>query len=175
MRMQAVLPESIVDGPGIRFAVFTQGCPHGCPSCHSPQTHDPEGGYEIAPEELIANLKKSLAENPLLSGVTISGGEPFLHARELKAFAREARSNGLSVWIYTGYTLEELFARADGDELALLDEADALVDGRFEAGRRTLETPFVGSSNQRIIRNPGQAEVSPPPSPPGATACPEKT
>lgn len=166
MRVQAILPESIVDGPGIRFVVFTQGCPHACPGCHSPQTHDPAGGRELAPEELTAALKESLAENPLLSGVTLSGGEPFLYARELKSFAREARANGLDVWIYTGCTLEEILARADKDELALLDEADALVDGRFDAALRTLERPFTGSSNQRIIRNPGQAKTSPSPLPP---------
>lgn len=156
MRVQAVVAESIVDGPGVRFVVFTQGCPHGCPACHSPQTHDPAGGYETTADELIATLARDAGENPLLTGVTISGGEPFLHAAELLPFARAVRARGLDLWIYTGYTLEELLARGDAGELALLAEADALVDGRFDASRRTLERPFVGSANQRIVKNPGR-------------------
>jgi len=155
VRVQAVVHESIVDGPGIRFVVFTQGCPHACPGCHSPATHAPAGGRELATDALTRELTASLERNSLLTGVTISGGEPFLHARELLPFAREARALGLSLWIYTGYTIEELRSRADADELALLAEADALVDGRFDASLRSLETPFRGSSNQRIIYKPG--------------------
>ncbi|MDL2263266.1 anaerobic ribonucleoside-triphosphate reductase activating protein [Synergistaceae bacterium OttesenSCG-928-I11] len=154
-RLSGIIPESIVDGPGIRYVVFTQGCPHRCPGCHNPGTHDPEGGYERSTDELIADFEKNFDENPLLDGVTISGGEPMIYARELLPFARAVKESGLNLWIYTGYTIEELCAREDADEIALLEAADALVDGRFVLELRTLGVRFIGSSNQRIIEKPG--------------------
>jgi anaerobic ribonucleoside-triphosphate reductase activating protein len=132
--------------------VFVQGCPHRCAGCHNPQTHDPSGGYEIGGAELISCFQASTQDNPLLCGVTLSGGEPFAQARSLLPFARRVGEFGLDLWIYTGWTIEEIFSRRDPHETALLGCADALVDGRFEPGKRTLEIPFIGSSNQRIIR-----------------------
>ncbi len=155
MRIQGIVPESIVDGPGVRFAVFAQGCPHACPGCHNPQTHDPADGYEISADDLIAALRENKEGNPLLAGVTLTGGEPFLQAAELLPFARETRALGLSLWSYTGYTHEELLAHGDDAQLALLAATDALVDGRYDETQRTLEIPFVGSRNQRVIENPG--------------------
>jgi anaerobic ribonucleoside-triphosphate reductase activating protein len=101
---------------------------------------------------LISCFQKTARDNPLISGVTLSGGEPFAQARPLLPFARHIRESALDLWIYTGWTIEEILSRRDPHETALLGCADALVDGRFEAGKRTLEIPFVGSSNQRIIR-----------------------
>jgi anaerobic ribonucleoside-triphosphate reductase activating protein len=152
MRLSGIVEESIVDGPGVRYVVFTQGCPHRCPGCHNPQTHDRDGGYEIGAAELTEKFKRSAAENPLLSGVTISGGEPFIQARCLVPFAEAVRIAGYDLWIYTGYVMEEITARADRDEMALLARADALVDGPFVEELRTLERRFIGSSNQRIIK-----------------------
>ena len=77
LRIAGTIGESIVDGPGIRYVVFTQGCPHGCPGCHNPQTHDPAGGFWAETDEILSVL----AENPLLDGITLSGGEPFLQPR----------------------------------------------------------------------------------------------
>jgi anaerobic ribonucleoside-triphosphate reductase activating protein len=155
VRLSGVVPESIVDGPGIRYVVFVQGCPHACQGCHNPGTHDPAGGYELPVEELIADFRKNFLENPLLDGVTLSGGEPMASARELLPFARAVRESGLGLWVYTGYTIEELAERGNADEIALTELADALVDGRFEEGLRTLEARFIGSLNQRIIERPG--------------------
>jgi anaerobic ribonucleoside-triphosphate reductase activating protein len=152
LRLAGIMDESIVDGPGLRYVVFVQGCPHHCAGCHNPQTHDPSGGYEIGGAELISCFQLSTHDNPLISGVTLSGGEPFAQARPLLPFARHVRESGLDLWIYTGWTIEEILSRRDPHETALLECADTLVDGRFEAGKRTLETPFVGSANQRIIR-----------------------
>lgn len=76
LRLAGVIRESIVDGPGWRFVVFAQGCPHHCPGCQNPQTHDFAGGYDSKVGNLIAELRK----NPLLSGVTLSGGDPFAQA-----------------------------------------------------------------------------------------------
>jgi anaerobic ribonucleoside-triphosphate reductase activating protein len=155
VRINAIVEDSIVDGPGLRYVVFVQGCPHGCPGCHNPQTHDPDGGYEESAGRVVENFRRSLAENPLIGGVTISGGEPFVQARELLPFAEAVRAAGLNLWVYTGYTIEEIAERGDPDEISLLSRADALVDGRFVLGLRTLESNFVGSSNQRIIESPG--------------------
>ena len=154
MRINAILKESIVDGPGLRYVVFVQGCPHRCTGCHNPQTHDRAGGTEMSTAELIADLEGAYTDNPLLQGVTLSGGEPFLYADELARFARRAKAIGLDVWTYTGYTLTELAQRPPRGAEALIEATDALVDGRFEADKRTLERRFTGSANQRIIVNP---------------------
>lgn len=154
MRINAIVKESIVDGPGLRYVVFVQGCPHRCAGCHNPQTHDGTGGFEISPDELTADLRETFADNPLLQGVTLSGGEPFLYPVALARFAEEAKRLGLDVWTYTGYTLEELTEGGDAETMKLLWVSDALVDGRFEADQRTLERRFIGSTNQRIIQNP---------------------
>jgi anaerobic ribonucleoside-triphosphate reductase activating protein len=151
MRIAGIVPESITDGPGMRYVVFTQGCFHRCPGCHNPATHDPAGGYEISPGALAAAFLREAAENPLLFGLTISGGEPFLQAREILPLARAAREIGLNLWIYTGYTIEEIASSGDAGRKDLLKMADALVDGRFDERLRTLEESFVGSKNQRII------------------------
>lgn len=155
LRCSGIIPESVVDGPGIRFVVFTQGCPHRCPGCHNPATHDPAGGYEASPAELVCALRAAREANPLLSGVTVSGGEPFMQPGALLPFVREACKLKLDVWLYSGYRLEEIAAWNDRDALSLLSSCNTLVDGRFEASLRSLKTPFRGSLNQRIIRNPG--------------------
>ena len=99
MRIANTVSDSIVDGPGLRFTVFTQGCPHRCPGCHNPCTHDPAGGREVS----VAELAAELSGNPLTDGLTLSGGEPFCQAAECAALARIARERGLNVWAYTGY------------------------------------------------------------------------
>ena len=110
LQLAGVIRESIVDGPGIRFVVFTQGCPHRCPGCHNPATHDPAGGYAGDTETLLREFRK----NPLLAGVTLSGGEPFLQAAPLAGLAREIHALGKSVVTYTGYTIEQLLAGLEG-------------------------------------------------------------
>ena len=77
LQINNCIEESIVDGPGLRFVIFTQGCPHHCPGCHNPQTHQMTGGTFVETEMLLARIVK----NPLLQGVTFSGGEPFLLRR----------------------------------------------------------------------------------------------
>ncbi len=148
IRLAGVVRESIVDGPGIRFVVFAQGCPHGCDGCHNPKSHDPEGGYSIETEKLLEEIEK----NPLLSGVTLSGGEPFLQAGALASLAAAIRARGLSVVTYTGYTLEELLEGLNKPGWRdLLLNTDTLVDGRFVLSERDLTLRFRGSKNQRVI------------------------
>ena len=147
LRLSGVTGDSIVDGPGLRMAIFTQGCPHRCPGCHNPQTHDPAGGAWGDTDEVAA----AMAENPLLDGITLSGGEPFLQPAPCLALAEAAHRLGLDVWTYTGYTWEELLAEGDAARLALLWETDVLMDGPFLLAERSLELRFRGSRNQRAI------------------------
>ena len=147
IRIAGLVGDSIVDGPGLRFAVFVQGCPHNCAGCHNPHTHDPQGGRL----EQTQNVIEQISKNPLLDGVTLTGGEPFLQAKELTPIAKYAKENGLDVLIYTGYLWEELAADNDPDCLELLACADILIDGRFVLEKRRLSMPYRGSENQRII------------------------
>jgi anaerobic ribonucleoside-triphosphate reductase activating protein len=148
IRVSGFARESVVDGPGIRFVIFVQGCHHGCPGCHNPQTHDPQGGKEIAVDEILAMIDS----NPLLDGVTLSGGEPFLQAKALAELARHCRDRNLSVVVYTGFYYEEILADSSNrDWQELLSQTDILIDGPFEREKRTTELMFRGSSNQRIL------------------------
>ena len=147
IRLAGIEPESIVDGPGYRFAVFVQGCPHACPGCHNPKTHDVEGGYMADTDEIISKLGK----NPMIRGVTLSGGEPMLQPKPLAEIARAAKQKGLSVWCYTGFTLEFLQQEGRADRMALLDLVDVLVDGPYVAHERSLDLLYCGSRNQRLI------------------------
>ena len=147
MRIANTVSDSIVDGPGLRFTVFTQGCPHGCPGCHNPETHDRHGGREVSVDELAGQM----ARNPLTDGLTLSGGDPFLQARACAALARIAHEKGLNVWTYTGYTYERLLEGEIPDAEALLEETDVLVDGPFVEALKSYEALFRGSTNQRLI------------------------
>ena len=151
MRLAGIVRESIVDGPGVRYVVFVQGCPHRCPGCHNPQTHDPSGGYEISSGELEADFLLEASQNPLLDGLTISGGEPLVQAADLLPLAASAKRLGLGVWLYTGYTIEEIGALGEASQKDLLKVTDVLVDGRFDESLRTLDSGFAGSSNQKIL------------------------
>lgn len=147
MRIASTMSDSIVDGPGLRFTVFTQGCPHNCPGCHNPETHDPAGGHEVTVEELAEKIGK----NPLTDGLTLSGGDPFLQAEECAKLAALAHGQGKNVWTYTGYTWEILTAAGRPDWDALLAETDVLVDGPFVAAQKSYDALFRGSTNQRLI------------------------
>ncbi len=152
IRMSGVVEESIVDGPGIRYTVFVQGCLHHCEGCHNPQTHDFDGGYEDDTD----NLYSKIMENPLLDGVTFSGGEPFCQAKPLAELGRRIKSAGLGVMSYSGYTIEQLLDGANDENgwLELLKTIDYLVDGRFVIALKSYECHFRGSTNQRIIDVP---------------------
>ncbi len=150
IRIAGTVNDSIVDGPGLRFAVFTQGCTHHCPGCHNPETHDPDGGRETDTEALIQKMKK----NPLISGITLSGGDPLEQSAACLELAKAAHEAKLNVWTYTGYTWEQLLAQNDPDQMALLRETDVLVDGPFILAERSLELNFCGSKNQRLIDVP---------------------
>ncbi len=146
LQIFGIVAESIVDGPGLRFSVFTQGCPHECPGCHNPQSHDPAAGKPMEIAEIIEKIKA----NPLLSGITLTGGEPMAQAIACLALI-QALPPGLDIWIYTGYTYAEILASGDPNRIALAHRADVLVDGRFILAELSLGLPFRGSRNQRAI------------------------
>ncbi len=149
MKIAGTVQDSIVDGPGFRFTLFTQGCPHKCPGCHNPQTHDFSGGEELSTDEII----KKLLSNPLTDGITFSGGEPFEQASDCAVIAAAARQHGLNVWCYSGYTFEELLekSRVDSGVMELLKLTDVLVDGKFILEEKSYNVPWRGSRNQRLI------------------------
>lgn len=143
--VNGIIDDSIVDGPGFRYVIFTQGCPHFCEGCHNPDTHDFKKGYEISFDEILDTIKN----NPLNDGVTFSGGEPMAQAKILSNLAKEIKDLGKSIMIYSGYTFEQIIKNDDMKNL--LSYCDILVDGRFEISQKNLMLKFRGSSNQRII------------------------
>ena len=146
IRIAGIHNDSIVDGPGIRLAVFTQGCPHNCKGCHNPKTHDFNGGYTVKVTDIIRMMK----DNPLLDGLTLSGGEPFCQPEACTRLARAAHALGLNVWAYSGWTLEQL--KAKPETAPLLNEIDVLIDGPYIEAQRSLDLAWRGSTNQRLIK-----------------------
>ncbi|MGL5694183.1 MAG: anaerobic ribonucleoside-triphosphate reductase activating protein [Peptostreptococcaceae bacterium] len=145
-----IMFDSIVDGPGLRMVIWTQGCIHNCYGCHNTQTHSLNGGYEIQCGEVIDGLRKS----KLQKGITISGGEPFLQPKPLELIAKEAKRIKMDVWAYTGFKFEELLDKNNIDyynRINLLKQIDILVDGKFEISKKDIGLMYRGSSNQRII------------------------
>lgn len=147
LRLSGIIEESISNGPGIRLVIFAQGCPHHCKGCHNPQTHDPQGGYELSLEELL----KIVDANPLLDGVTFSGGEPFEQALAFSQLAKAIKERKLNVVTYTGYTFETLSQGQNPGWHALLNETDLLIDGPFLEPLKNGLLKFRGSENQRMI------------------------
>ncbi|MDR0885336.1 MAG: radical SAM protein [Clostridiales Family XIII bacterium] len=157
IRVSGFQNDSIVDGPGLRFTLFVQGCEFHCPGCHNPDTQSLESGKFYDADAIWAMIDR----NPILTGVTFSGGEPLLQAAELLPLAEKIRAKGLELAIYTGYTWEEIYCDdADSKDdnctnkdamRALLRLADTIIDGRFILAQRSLTLRFKGSRNQRII------------------------
>ncbi len=149
LKVYGTVNDSIVDGPGLRYVVFTQGCPHRCLGCHNPKSHDNNDGYWVNIDDLLLEIDK----NSLLDGVTISGGEPFVQAKSLIPFVEEIHKRHLHIMIYSGYTFEEIISLGK-DERKLLSLCHTLVDGRYIQSLRSLSLRYKGSSNQRIINIP---------------------
>ena len=133
IRIAGTVDDSIVDGPGYRYTVFTQGCPHHCPGCHNFA-----GGRVVDTEAILRQIR----ENPILDGITLSGGEPFCQPEACCVLAEAAHTRELNVWCYTGYTYDALMAEGYPARLALLDAIDVLVDGPFIQSQKSLELKF---------------------------------
>ncbi len=150
LRIAGTADDSIVDGEGIRYTVFVQGCPRRCAGCQNPETQSYTGGRLTTTEAILAEF----SQNPLLSGITFSGGEPFTQPAPLARLAKAVHAHSQDVWCYTGYTLEELQAMRNPAVNDLLANIDVLIDGEFIYEQRDLTLKFRGSRNQRVIDMP---------------------
>lgn len=147
IQIAGIVNDSIVDGPGLRMCIFTQGCDKACEGCHNPEAQLLTGGDAYSVDDLFEKIKN----NPLLSGITLSGGEPLLQAKELKRLAELVKDIGLDIALYTGDIFEEILEKNDEDEINLLSHCDILIDGPFILAEKSLTLNFRGSKNQRIL------------------------
>jgi len=148
MRLSGIAQESFVDGPGLRYVIFVQGCPHQCPNCQNPETWDANAGKEFSVRQVARMLRQHKKRK---RGITFSGGEPFAQAGELADVATAARQLGWDVVTYTGFTYEQLIESNDSGIVALLSASDILIDGKYVHELQSLSLKFRGSSNQRVI------------------------
>jgi anaerobic ribonucleoside-triphosphate reductase activating protein len=147
VRLAGVIETSINNGEGIRKVIFAQGCKHHCKGCFNPDTHDFNGGYECDTEKIIERINNDY----MIDGVTFSGGDPFEQA---EAFAHIAKNinKDLTIWCYTGYTLQQIIDNIDRPGWKeLITNIDVLVDGKFEEDKKDRNLKYKGSSNQNII------------------------
>ena len=147
-RIAGYIRHSLVNGPGVRMVIFFQGCPHHCKGCHNPETWDIDGGKIMDTSEII-NLINSTRH---IDGITLSGGDPLLQSDAVIEIARAAKDIELSVWCYTGWTMETILAGETSVNLKVMDYIDVLVDGPFVVSLKEDGLPYRGSSNQRILR-----------------------
>ena len=149
--------DSIVDGPGLRAVLWTQGCSHHCPGCQNPQTWDFNGGG-LVPIDMV---KEAIDELEYQDGITFSGGDPMFQPEACNIIAEHAKKKGLNIWVYTGFTYEELMKLVPKNKsyLEFLKKIDVLVDGRFVEEKKDLSLLFRGSSNQRLIDVPKTLET----------------
>lgn len=147
MKIYGLVQDSIVDGPGLRFSCFVQGCVHNCPGCHNPDSHDMNAGIEMSVNDVI----KEMLRSPITDGLTLTGGEPFIQAEDCLTLAKTAHANGMNVWAYSGWTFEYILNNGTNAQKELLKEVDVLVDGPFILAERSLSLNWKGSRNQRVI------------------------
>lgn len=149
IRLSGIAYESLVNGPGLRRVFFSQGCKHDCIGCFNPDTHNFNGGELRNMDELIEDV----AINPMIKGITFSGGDPLEQADKFAYMAKKFKDLKLNIWCYTGYKFEDILRKFDEKKelKELLENIDVLVDGKFEIGNKKDGLKFRGSSNQRII------------------------
>jgi len=145
IQIAQIIKESIVDGPGIRYVVFTQGCSHNCPGCFNPSTHNTKGGLSIP----VYDLGNQIIQESYTKLVTITGGDPLQQIESLGVLVKRLKNNNFHIMIYTGYTWEQIIQHSELFDIVKL--CDVLVDGKFEQQLKNISLTFRGSSNQRII------------------------
>lgn len=152
LQVFGLVPDSIVDGPGLRYGIFVQGCSHGCPGCHNPESQPREGGTTFT----IQSIYEDICANKLIKGVTFSGGEPFEQPEACAVLAKRLKDDGYNIWAYSGYTFDALKRMAEENSAIrdFLDSIDVLVDGPYVEALHSYELDWRGSSNQRLIDMP---------------------
>lgn len=153
MNLYDFIEDSIVDGIGLRTVIAIQGCSHNCIECHNPNSHDYNKGIPFT-EELQNEILAKIEKNILLDGITLSGGDPFFSAKQVLSFVKKIKQNipNLNIWIYSGFTFEEIIKSNNDSKKELLFLCDVIVDGKFILEERNIILPFKGSNNQRIIK-----------------------
>jgi anaerobic ribonucleoside-triphosphate reductase activating protein len=155
LHLLSTYPETIVDGEGIRYSIYLAGCSHHCVGCHNPESWNPRAG-ELLTEERIQSIIREIKANPLLDGVTFSGGDPFYNPEAFLLFVKRVKKEtGLNIWCYTGYLFDRELCKKSRARCEVTDEMlallDVLVDGRFVEEKKNIMLLFRGSSNQRLI------------------------
>lgn len=151
VRIAGQKKHSSVNGPGVRYVLFLQGCPHNCPECQNPETHDLSGGMEAE----ISSVIQDILNTRYLDGVTISGGDPLMQPQACCEIVRQLHEHGINLWLYTGWTWEQIQQGAAGDDaIRVLSWLDVLVDGPFLNELKSDQVIFRGSTNQRLIDVP---------------------
>lgn len=150
LRILGTYKETVVDGEGLRYSIYFAGCTHACKGCHNKESWCPDNGMLIT-EEYLDKIINEINSNPLLDGITLSGGDPLYNPEEMLEVVKYLKEKTkINIWLYTGYTIEEL--RKDNKRMAVLEYIDTLVDGKFVQELYDPLLKFRGSSNQRIIR-----------------------
>ena len=144
--------DSIVDGPGLRTVIWTQGCSHHCKGCQNPQTWDFNGGGEVP----IKDVLEAIDELEYQNGITFSGGDPMFQPEACNKIAKYCKDKGYNIWVYTGFTYEEIIKMSKTKKIykEFLKYIDVLIDGRFVLKERDTNILFRGSTNQRLIDVP---------------------
>ncbi len=148
MKIHRIVSKTFAEGPGCRFCVWVQGCPHRCEGCFATDTWDMASGEEYSVQQIIDMIKAVLSD---IEGITLLGGEPFLQADELSQLAAYVKEYNKNVIAFSGFTYTELTASADNGVRSLLANVDLLIDGRYIEGLQDFSRPLAGSSNQRFI------------------------
>lgn len=149
LQVAQIVPCTEAEGPGRRFALWFQGCPLRCPGCCNPEMLLFTGGQAMTLAEVIEQVRAA-RDRDGVEGITLLGGEPLAHAASAAALARKVHRLGLSVMVFSGYTLEEAHAMSDVAVQELLADTDILVDGPYVRKLPETQRRWIGSSNQRI-------------------------
>lgn len=146
LRVLDIVDGTIVDGPGLRTSIYLAGCSHQCPGCHNPQSWPFDAGTSVSIDSLVEHVRENRFD------VTLTGGDPLYQIDGIIPLCRAIRAMGHTVWLYTGFTIEEIKASASLSRI--FAEVDVIVDGPFKQELRDISLQFRGSSNQRIVHLP---------------------